>query len=408
MNSSLGFHTLSLSLPLMSQDIQPLIRDFKTYSQNTGLIQIFHKGMRGKFSEYTPSHSFEYILPTNLEVRYHKKDRGITWNIRESCCGTDHSSYMVEAKINPKILGGIIDYITAATYGDMNVAIHNFNQEAKRISPLLKNFECYKINRIDYCINFDIGELTDGCSPELVMNLIRRGDIPQHYKEWTVYDDIAHRKKSKPGSFYLINSSANVNCYSKYMQLQDRSHKNLLSGFPPIPQATLDAAKNIIRFEVQYKYHKMYTLSKTVEKSGNHSFNKYKDLLTPDACSNAVNSYFDRVVGKGDWHTLPDAVRIVKSCNYNCQKEKRLIDALYLVSQCRSIPKAKEACQESGQELETFKRTLKELSGLGINPVTIPKGWGCKHIPNLMHAYQYKLTQEKIRQWDLKEVVYNT
>ena len=178
MNSSLGFHTLSLSLPLMGQDIQPLIRDFRAYSQNTGLIQIYHRDKKGKLSGYNPSNGYEYILPTNVEIRYYKEDRGITWNIRESCCGTEYSSYMVEAKINPKILGGDIDYITAANYGDMNVAIPNFNWEAKKISPLLKSFECYKINRIDYCINFDIGELTDGCSPELVMNLIRRGDIP--------------------------------------------------------------------------------------------------------------------------------------------------------------------------------------------------------------------------------------
>lgn len=54
MNSSLGFHTLSLSLPLTCQDIQPLIRDFRTYSQNTGLIQIFHKGMRVNFQNTTP------------------------------------------------------------------------------------------------------------------------------------------------------------------------------------------------------------------------------------------------------------------------------------------------------------------------------------------------------------------
>lgn len=60
--------------------------------------------------------------------------------------------YIIEAIINPKILAGIIDYLTAATYDDMNVAIVNFNHESNKISSLLGRFNDYKIKRVDYCI----------------------------------------------------------------------------------------------------------------------------------------------------------------------------------------------------------------------------------------------------------------
>ena len=55
------------------------------------------------------------------------------------------------------------DYIIAATYDDMDTVIKNFNLEASKISDLLENFDCYAITRIDYCINFDLDELTDKC-----------------------------------------------------------------------------------------------------------------------------------------------------------------------------------------------------------------------------------------------------
>ena len=69
----------------------------------------------------------------------------------------------------------------------------------------------------------------------------------------------------------------------------------------------------------------------------------------------------------------------------NKQKKERLISALQEVSQCRSLARAKALHQ--GEDLAAFKRTLKDLSDIGINPVTIPREWGISHIPNLMHTF---------------------
>ena len=138
--------------------------------------------------------------------------------------------YIVDVIVNPKTLSDMDNYITAATYCDMKMAIICFNNEMEKISPLLKLFYDYNIKRIDYCINFYLKELAPECSQEQIINLLKRGDIPPSYQEWSEYDKKSHRDKRKPESFYLYNSSVTINCYSKYMQLVNQSNKNKEKG----------------------------------------------------------------------------------------------------------------------------------------------------------------------------------
>ncbi len=321
LRSSLGFHTITLSLWLFLNEASQLIADFRKYSQETGAIQIY---------------SDEY---QNVVIKFCQRDQGIKWLIRpdvylEKCRTTVD---IIDVTINPKILGGIHDYITAATIDDMNAAISAFDRLSQRISPLLRTFEDYSLKRIDYCINFALNELVPGCSPEQIMNLIKRSDIPPHYKEWMKYDGTAHRLKSRPSSFYLVCDSVNVNCYSKFMKFQEQSEENKARGYPPIPQKIMDNARDIIRFEVQCKYPKVYTLSKAVQANGDRKINKYESLLADEFCREIISYYFNATVGKGFWYSLHMAVALVKSNKFNAQKENRIIDALQVINQCRNL-----------------------------------------------------------------------
>ena len=392
LHSSLGFHTITISLSFWEEDeLRQLIRHFIAYRERTGKIMMYRRKGDELVTFYPPK-SDKFLIP-DYSVIYYTQPNGITWTIRHYINFLDLDSYVVNAKINPKMMGAIQDYITAATYDDMNAVISRFNLEAKSISALLKNFSHYKLNRVDYCINFDLSDFVDNCEPELVMNLIRRGDIPAHYEEWTQYDKTAHRKKSPDGSFYLKSKSAHINCYSKYLQLKEYSEKNMARGFNPVPQATLNAAKNIIRFEIQYLYPKMEKISiRTKVLDNNYEINKYETLLSHKSCNDAVKFYFNRIIRKGNWYTLHDAVQIIQSKHFNKQKEKRLIETLQLVNQCRSLFKARESC--TGTNLEQFTQSLIDLSYLDINPVTIPKNWGIRYIPNLLSAYYEKSDKE--------------
>lgn len=396
LRSSLGFHTIKLSLE--QKEVNKLLRDFKKYSQNTGLIKIFPVDGKEYIDFKLTSDGTSKPIhqkSKNYKITYYQEDRGIEWLIRYSNYSSDFKSYIIEVKINPKILAGIHDYITAATYDNMKTAITNFNLETKKISSVLPSFDYYKLVRTDYCVNFDITELIPtciNCTSMQIMELIKRGDIPTHYTEWMQYDKSAHRTKASSDNLYLKSSSVNINCYCKYMEMQKRSLEREHKHLTPIPQATLNTAHDIIRFEVQCKYSKMYTFSKRAEQLGNKHDNKYNDLLTHESCNSIINDYYFKIVGKGDWYALNEAVHRIESQHFNHQKEKRLIDALYLVNRCRSLAKAKATYK--GNDLNAFKRTLKDLYSLNINPVTIPKHWGIKYIPNLLQAYHNKLDQE--------------
>lgn len=390
LRSSLGFHTITLSLSISTNEASQLITDFCTYREKTGTIEIYRKNEKNEPIIYYHS----YYLPLTTNIKFKDRDRGIRWCIRKSK-KSESSGYIIEATINPKILAGVIDYLTAATYTIMGCAVGSFNNISKEISPLLYNFHDYQIARIDYCANISLDEIVPECDPMQIMNLIKRSDIPHHYEEWMEYDYTAHRTKSRPESFYLKSKSVTINYYSKYLQLLNISKNNEEKGYLPINQEILDASRNILRFEVQCKYHKIYSLSQEAEKAGDHSFNKCKSLLAPIRCILIISSYYKKVIGKGDWYTLSEAIRIIKSQDFNCQKEDHLIQTLKYVSKCRSLAKAKSSCPI--EKIGAFIRTLKELETLNINPVTIPREWHIDHIPNLLRSYLDQLLKAA---WD--------
>ncbi len=382
LRSSLGFHTITLSLPLFdNNEAHQLITDFCTYREKTGNIEIYRINEKNQPVIYYHS---DY-LPLKTNIKFKDKDRGIRWCIRESKGVFNFFDYMVEATINPKILSGVIDYLTAATYNDIDLAAANFNEISKKISPLLHSFSDYRITRIDYCVNISLDEFFLECDPMQIMNLIKRSDIPHHYEEWMKYDNISHRMKSRPESFYLKSNSVTINYYSKYLQLLNKSQENVKKGYPPINQEILDASRNIYRFEVQCKYHKIYSMSQKAKEAGNRSINKYKSLLDPILCVTIISNYYNKVIGKGDWYTLSTAIQIIKSKCFNSQKEQHLINALKDVSRCRSLVKAKESCPI--EKIGTFTRALNQLETLNINPVTIPREWHIEYIPNLLRSY---------------------
>lgn len=389
MKSSLGFHTITLFRSLTRTEAERLIKHFVTYQEHTGLIEMHMvkslTGGKKEYPEYKPKYKgTRLILPPIISVLHSdRKDHGIRWTIRCDSQDDEYSEYTLEAKVNPKILGNIHNYITAADCGSMYDAIANFNRISRSISPLLGTFECYKFKRVDYCVNFVLSEIAPGCTSEQVIELIKRADIPSGYKMWMFYDETAHRMKSDPDSFYLKCGSVNINCYRKAVELQQRAEKAKGDTKEVLLEASR-AAQDVIRFEVQCKCPKMYALSR---QTGGCDFalNKYFDLLGDPTCLKQINDYYKSTIGGGDWFSLPAARRIVKAQHFNSQKEKRLLDTLYEVNRCRSLAMAKVKPQ--GSVLEAIKRSQKDLADIGINPVTIPREWGIKHIPNLLHTF---------------------
>lgn len=390
LKSSIGYHTFTIFLRLTIEEAIELHRVFKSYSDVEVIPWDPNK---------VNSYANEFIrdlfssLSKYYTIVYPGQKKGISWFLRISSRSPgfihddENKPCSIKATINPKIFTGIKDYVSASNQSYLTDVINDFNFEANKISSILGSFDLYSLNRSDYCINFDLGHLSMPCSEEQMMTLIKRGNIPNHFVEWTKYDETSHRKKPKANSFYLENGSIHINCYYKHFELKE--------DFSDCPN--IDDALHVIRFEVQCLYLKVYNMSKSMKNNSGFSNSRLiNELLSDEISEKEIEKYFYKIIRKGDYYTLEGAkLRITGLHNFNENKENRLLGALEFVNKCRGISKAKDALQ--GKDLEDFKRSLKDLDGIGINPVTIPKEWNIKHIPNLLDAYYNKIEDERNR-----------
>ncbi len=180
-------------------------------------------------------------------------------------------------------------------------------------------------------------------------------------------------------------NSVVINCYWKGDQLAEKHPDN----------PSLEDSRHVIRFEVQCKYPKVHLMSSNIEKrAGNYDFMIMKEMWSDKVCEDVVTKYFNKVVRKGDYFTLPGARWMVEAHNFRQDKEERLIYALELINECRGIAKAKSKL--FSVDLKDFKRSLKDLDDILVNPVTIPREWNIDYIPNLLGAYYDSIYEEQL------------
>ena len=377
-----GYHTLSIFRRLTAEQHYTLGLDFKG-SNEIEKCPIKNDKKREIGWMYT-----------------YKENKGIRWLTLAFTINERITVYGVKAIITPKVLLNK-DYLAAATEDDIQNFKSLFNIEARKISHILGDIDSYSMSRSDYCLNFNLEELGISCSPEKMMILIKRGNIPKHFKERTEYSEVSKRQKTNKESFYLESDSVTVNCYDKYTQLMnDEKH----------PCLNREDAKGIIRFEVQCMYRKLYSMAKTKinksdisESSNEMELSDLYDalisrsrvaipidaMLSDDIAADVIHKYFYKVIRGGDYYSLEIARNMIQSEDCHQKKKDRLISALTLTNLCRSIHKAIITLE--GTELQAFKRSLKDLEQLRINPVTIPREWGIEHVPNLLDTYYSKL-----------------
>lgn len=420
MFTSLGYHTFVISKNLTQESADILLNEFKKYRDKTG--EIYIEGFRKYDKDSDGRH---------CGIRYIGQNKGIWWKMRFSNRGfntdDDFKPCSIKAVINPKILSDQKSYIIAANGNDFENVRISYDHEAAKISPILMGFSNYSLNRIDYCINFDVSELNCECPLELekdlpgrIMQLIKWSDIPDRFKQ--MYNG--------ENQFYLKSESVVINCYWKYAELKE--------DFPDCRD--LKDSYNIIRFEVQLRYpavtakanavkkvrqHQQSHLMDELKKSGALDWKEdaeemnpgqlalseeYKrasrvtvleDMLSDEKCNEIIDNNFCRIIKRGDYYTLGTAKRIIEARVNRWEKIVRLTGALEMVRDYKGITRAKKAL--TGRGLEDFRRSLRELAQLKINPVTIPDEWGIEHIPNLLDNYYLMRAEEREKENEEKQ-----
>lgn len=290
---------------------------------------------------------------------------------------------MLKATINPIVLRDGIDYLSIADETATDDMIRLFDLACSSFpARLFRPFAEYKLGRIDYCVNVDCAELLPFLVmrnkalakidiAEMYMILIEQADIPRSY---TAYDSIARMGSYRPKRqrcYYVKNKSVHLNFYWKSVRLRGVKHVD---------------AGSVIRLEVQCLYPKVRSL-------GGGGSDWVDVMLKSGLAKDVILRYWKRVVGMGDWYSLPEAKKRVMASDRRADFKKGVVEVLELVNKYHGVARAKAALTKgksaSAGELKIAWMTkyLKGLEELGINPVTIGIDRGISYMPNLLKLF---------------------
>jgi len=239
----------------------------------------------------------------------------------------------------------------------------NKDKRNKLFKFKLDKLDSYKFKRVDFAVNIET-ELI-----ERYMKLIERGNIPNGFHPYTIYDKSCKRSKPAKDSFYLLGKNkakkdtVTINYYNKGQQLKNRKL--------PCDKR----AKHTIRLEVQCEYIKTYTLTKS------EAFNKQGFLyfLSKEVSDDILRFYYNKTIGFSDYYPLSKAKEIILSTKMKQKKKNVLVGTLDLVNKKRGIWKARETVSDKKE----FDKHIKEIHKCGVNPVTIPVNWKIDYLPCL-------------------------
>lgn len=393
-NTSMGYHTFAFFQKTDEEEYQVLENDFIGYMQRTKKLKRSPVQNKDKIQI-----GWQYTYKDD-------KEKGIHWLMLSSKAKNNYVTRGVLAVINQEALIEN-NYIRAAKDDDLKEVEEIYNRETEKISKIFLKFGSCSLNRVDPCLNIDLKELGIPCTPEQMMKLIKRGNIPRYYEERKeCYDSKQRRMVSAKNSFYLESKSSVINFYWKYAK-QGKKHPNY---------SKRESSRNVIRLEVECKYLKLYALVKN--RNLESKYYESDEGLSPDemymrmhmGVHNPVipidvvlsaNIYepiirksIYKILRKGNYFTLDIARDIVESYHFRSSKEERMIEVLESVNESHGIAKAKSKLREN--EFRRFNKTLKELDDILVNPVTIPRRWDIKHIPNLLRAYYDSIYEEQL------------
>jgi hypothetical protein len=391
--SSMGTHSFSFFQGINKEEYDYLYGDFIRFQKHTGKVRSYPI-QDAKKPEKTIGIEYAY---TN--------SKGIRFKLYSFEAGKNYFARGVMVIITPQVLLSH-DYIRVLEETDLDKVEELYNMEAERISPILMQFGQCSLSRGDPALTIDLRELGYRCSPQQMMALIKRGDIPAGFTERKEYKKKSHRKKKDKYAFYLANGSVVCNFYWKYTKI-DKKH--------PLYRRR-DEFYYIIRLEVQCKRPKLYALFKDTKHLSKY-FRSGDDMTTEELCqliqegwqnptvpidmaladatsTRIIQQYLSKVIHDGDYFTLEGAQWMVKAHHFNENKETRLITALEDTSSYKGIANTKSKL--SGKDLKEYKRSLKDLDSILVNPVTIPRGWDIEHIPHPLRAFRFCTAEEHL------------
>lgn len=301
-----------------------------------------------------------------------KEDYGLTFRIKK--IGNPYRQYesiRMICRINFKkvIACNHPEYnhrVDIMTVWDVDEVEQQFNTIIEQFLPIMPQFEFWKVNRIDYCVNIQTRYVDE------YIELLKKGDRPW-LKDW--YDRQGNYTQKK-GSLYLVstakkkkNRSVTINFYNKQDQLQKQF------GVPEDElqfdeiDPTLELAENILRLEVQCHRAKTEALKKKYGMDGKY----VKEFLNYEIAYDVLKNYLLRIAGTSDYHRKQIAYQMIDDGSFKDETKLKLKQIIANVSiQHSNVSKVRERYAEDGtMSKDEYSRLLRKLQDKNINPVTI-------------------------------------
>ena len=257
------------------------------------------------------------------------------------------------------------DKISMMTAWDVDTVEDRFNNLINGLLPTLPPFECWSVNRIDYCVNVHTPYV------EEYLRLMKKGDR-FHMKDW--YNRNNRNYSQQEGSLYLVstakkkNRGVTINFYDKYDEMVNSIDE--ISKLSDDENEEMEFPKDILRLEVQC--HKIKT--EHLRKKYKMPRKTIKYFLDPYITHELISSYIKRIAGTADYQRRSVALDMIyqTSCR-QATKEKLKQIIMDVGRQHNSVAKVREkrtgySCYMKRDE---FNRLIRTLQQHNINPVTI-------------------------------------
>src|SRR5690625_137003 len=222
--------------------------------------------------------------------------------------------------------------------------------------PILN--DVWYLSRIDYARQIET-PLTS-----LYVDLAQRAKIPYHYMN----------KVGKPGSMYLQSNSTRYNFYDKYDYICKQD----------VSESIKEQCIDIYRTEIQFRNTKAIRYLRK----------KYDapllfDLFDSDIAIDIIRNSYQKSIGVEDYYRYDRAERVINTSSLKNKTRSNLISILEFISESNSYTEAVESLYYSDlvpsayrHNLSKFKRHIKRLKELGINPILLPNDFEIEVFPN--------------------------
>jgi hypothetical protein len=291
--------------------------------------------------------------------RYEDNYSGITWSImgysrRDEEDDVLCEEYTLEVIIEPYSL--MDSNLCKPPYNGSSIMQleKRYDNYAKQISPLLENFNSFKLAHIDCKVWLSVSE--SKCSSELLADLCRRSNIPANYNE---------------AEKFIIPSSLSIDS-------EDRDR--MITGAAKVELVRHDDYG--ICYNIRRTSRYWGTMESYADEEYTYTDFTVEQMLSRDYAAKTAATYLKVAVMGGHYYSIERAVEIIKRSELTDERKNRLIRALDMVDHHKGIHNAKKIHQASKGALFEFINNLHMLVELGINPVTIPKHYYQSKYPN--------------------------